>query len=223
MDTQAWARASLGSREQATITTTAAEEKTASQEARLQNMCPVRENKLSEKTTYLWAVCSSAISTSQGPKMDSASFNCLSLWLTLKEMFLPSLSLTHTHTSSLPTSTSSHPLLPRVIKYANDLCWACRGDCSHSNSTARKHTGGVHYTACSLKLRPAAEHICPLVVALSESPDEGRRANRDRCPTFLWPCFLYSRAVVSLSRRVSRRKLWNLVTCWLSTNYSWAN
>lgn len=100
MDTQAWARASLGSREQATITTTAAEEKTASQEARLQNMCPVRENKLSEKTTYLWAVCSSAISTSQGPKMDSASFNCLSLWLTLKEMFLPSLSLTHTHTFS---------------------------------------------------------------------------------------------------------------------------
>lgn len=55
MDTQARAQASLGSREQATITTTAAAavEKTASQEARLQNMCPVRENKLSEKTTYL--------------------------------------------------------------------------------------------------------------------------------------------------------------------------
>lgn len=131
--------------------------------------------------------------------------------------FPSSLSLSLSHT--LP---ACHPLLPGVIKYTNDLCWACRSDCSHSNTTARKHTGGVHYTACSLKLSPVAEHICPLLVALSESPDEARRANRSTALHFTGLVFAFT-GRASLSHGVSRRKLWNLVTCWHCTNYSWAN
>lgn len=210
--------------------------KKASQEPLLQNMCPDRENKLSE-TTYLQDVWFLPISTSQGPKMDLTSFNCRALWLTQenRHVFTTSISLSLSLPPSfslfpcLLTSHSCYPLLPRVIKYANELCWACPGDCSHSNAAARKHTGGVHYTACSLKLGPVAEHICLLLVALSWVTWWGEEGEQEHCPTFQPPCFfflfvfLHLRPCVCLSHEVSRCKLWNLLTCWLSSNYSWAN
>lgn len=172
MDTQAWARASLGSKEQATVTAAGG--------------LPTKHLSCYRKqTTYLRAVWFSPISTSQDLEMDWNS------WLSQRKQkkFFLSLLLSHTHTHSLPTSNARHPLLPRVINYANDLCWDCHSYCSHSNTTARKHTGGVHYRACSLKLSPVVVHICPLLVALSESPDEARRADGSIALHFSGPAF----------------------------------
>lgn len=64
--------------------------------------------------------------------------------------------LSYAHKQEIPAHfPASRCLLPRVINHANDLCWACRSYCSHSNaSAARKRTGGgVHYRACSLGTR----------------------------------------------------------------------
>lgn len=61
--------------------------------------------------------------------------------------------LSHAHKQKAsPHFPAPGCLLPRVINYANDLCWACRSYSSHSNAAAaRMCTGGsVHYRACAL-------------------------------------------------------------------------
>ena len=196
---------------QATTTTAEEEEeeRQASRETWLQNMCPVRGSKLSE-ATYLRAVCLAPISTSQSPKMDITSLSCWALWL-LHFYHVPlsvCLSVSLSLSLTLPRLPLTLPIafLPGVIKYANDLRRARSGNCSHSDAAVRKHTGGVHNTACRRVFTPAAEHIRPPPPPRAPVTwwGGGERANRSLCPIhFHRPLFNAFVVYVCFSRRAS--------------------
>lgn len=137
---------------------------------RQQNMCPAAENKQPTSERFDFHP------STHGDGPDPPA-------LTKQKHFVSFFSLS----LFLPSSSARHPLLPGVIKYANDLCWACRSYCSHSNTTARKHPGGVHYRAGSLKLSPAAAHTGPRRVTWSWKVTAAML-----CHFFSWPASAFT-------------------------------